>query len=195
MRKKVFVLMLAAVMVIASMLTSAALAESAEPAKIDLTGLINAAIAVLGLLITHRLVPWLKARTTSEQQQILAAGIRTAVYAAEQLYQTGVISDRLDYALKWLGSHGYSVDRAQVEKYLKPLTDNLLMGVIDERAEGITVREEDKEFIARVYSYVFIGIMLDWIKDDMKADPKLIVDKLAILMKDSLADALRRFRI
>ena len=69
------------------------------------------------------------------------------------------------------------------------------MGVIDERAEGITVREEDKEFIARVYSYVFIGIMLDWIKDDMKADPKLIVDKLAILMKDSLADALRRFRI
>ena len=87
------------------------------------------------------------------------------------------------------------VDRAQVEKYLKPLTDNLLMGVIDERAEGITVREEDKEFIARVYSYVFIGIMLDWIKDDMKADPKLIVDKLAILMKDSLADALRRFRI
>ena len=115
MRKKVFVLMLAAVMVIASMLTSAALAESAEPAKIDLTGLINAAIAVLGLLITHRLVPWLKARTTSEQQQILAAGIRTAVYAAEQLYQTGVISDRLDYALKWLGSHGYSVARAQVE--------------------------------------------------------------------------------
>ena len=87
------------------------------------------------------------------------------------------------------------VDRAQVEKYLKPLTDNLLMGVIDERAEGITVREEDKEFIARVYSYVFIGIMLDWIKDDMKADPKLIVDKLAILMKDSLADALRRFKI
>ena len=87
------------------------------------------------------------------------------------------------------------VDRAQVEKYLKPLTDNLLMGVIDEQAQGITVREEDKEFIARVYSYVFIGIMLDWIKDDMKADPKLIVDKLAILMKDSLADALRRFRI
>ena len=57
------------------------------------------------------------------------------------------------------------------------------------------MREEDKEFIARVYSYVFIGIMLDWIKDDMKADPKLIVDKLAILIKDSLSDALLRFKI
>ena len=87
------------------------------------------------------------------------------------------------------------VDRGQVEKYVTPLTDNLIMGVIEEESVGMTVREEDKEFIARVYSYVFIGVMLDWIKDDMKADPKLIVDKLAILMKDSLADALRRFRI
>lgn len=87
------------------------------------------------------------------------------------------------------------VDREQVEKYLKPLTDNLIMGVIEEQSEGITVREEDKEFIARVYSYIFIGIMLDWIKDDMKADPKLIVDRLAILIKDSLAGALERFKI
>lgn len=87
------------------------------------------------------------------------------------------------------------VDREQVEKYLKPLTDNLIMGVIEEKSAGITVREEDKEFIARVYSYVFIGIMLDWIKDDMKADPKLIVDELAVLIKDSIGEALLRFSI
>ena len=127
MRKKVLVLMLAAAMVIASMLASAALAESAEPAKIDLTGLINAVIALLGVLITYSLAPWLKARTTSEQQQILAAGVRTAVYAAEQLFRTGVIDDRLDYALKWLGSHGYSVDRAQVEAAVREMQ----LGVID----------------------------------------------------------------
>lgn len=87
------------------------------------------------------------------------------------------------------------IDHEQVEKYLKPPTDNLIMGVINEQSAGITVREEDKEFIARVYSYIFIGIMLDWIKDDMKADPKLIVDKLAMLIKDSLSDALLRFKI
>ena len=75
------------------------------------------------------------------------------------------------------------VDREQVEKYLKPLTDGLIMGVIDEQSKGITVRDEDKEFIARIYSYVFIGIMLDWIKGDMKEDPRLIIDKLALLIK------------
>ena len=139
MRKKVLALTLAAVMAIALMLTTAALAESAEPAKIDLTGLINAAIALLGLLITYRLAPWLKARTTSEQQQILAAGIRTAVYAAEQLYKTGVIDDRLDYALKWLGSHGYSVDRTQGEAAVREMQ----LGVIDFSALKTTTEETE----------------------------------------------------
>mgnify|MGYP004623392147 CR=1 FL=1 len=89
----------------------------------------------------------------------------------------------------------HCVDREQVEKYLKPLTDNLILGVINEQAGNFTVREEDKEFIARVYSYIFIGIMLDWIKEDMKADPKQIVDRLAILIRDSLSEALSRFRL
>ena len=87
------------------------------------------------------------------------------------------------------------VHREQVEKYLKPLTDGLIMGVIDEQSKGITVRDEDKEFIARIYSYVFIGIMLDWIKDDMKEDPRLIIDKLALLIKDSVSVALNRFKL
>lgn len=87
----------------------------------------------------------------------------------------------------------HCVDHAQVERYLKPLTDRLLLGVIDEKSAGIPLREDDREFIARVYSYVFIGLMLDWIKDDMKEDPAVIVNKLALLLKDTLTDAIRRF--
>lgn len=41
--------------------------------------------------------------------------VKTAVYAAEQLYKTSVISDRLSYAEKWLRARGYNVERAQVE--------------------------------------------------------------------------------
>ena len=39
------------------------------------------------------------------------------------------------------------VSREQVEKYLVPLTDQLIMGVIAERSAGMTVREEDKQFM------------------------------------------------
>ena len=69
------------------------------------------------------------------------------------------------------------VHREQVEKYLKPPVDNLLLGVINEEAAGMIVRDEDKSFIAQVYSYVFVGLMLDWVRDDMREDPEALVGR------------------
>ena len=87
------------------------------------------------------------------------------------------------------------VHREQVEKYLQPLVDQLLLNVINEEAAGITVRDEDKQFIAQVYSYILIGLMLDWIKDDMREDPQQIVEKLFKLIKGSVSVALSRFKL
>ena len=64
------------------------------------------------------------------------------------------------------------VHREQVEKYLRPLVDRLLLDVINEEVGEMKVRDEDKQFIAQIYSYIFIGLMLDWIKDDMREDPQ-----------------------
>ena len=89
----------------------------------------------------------------------------------------------------------HCVHREQVEKYLEPLVDSLLMGVIEEESRNITVRQEDKAFIAQVYAYIFIGLMLDWIKDDMREDPEEIVSRLARLIKGSVAAALARFKV
>ena len=87
------------------------------------------------------------------------------------------------------------VHREQVETYLKPLVDQLVLGVIEEEAAGMTVREEDKAFIAQVYAYVLIGLMLDWIRDDMRADPEELVARLATLMKGTVPEAIARFRL
>lgn len=86
------------------------------------------------------------------------------------------------------------VNREQVEKYLVPLTDQLIMGVITERAAGMTVREADQQFIAQVYSYAFVGIVLDWIRDDMRADPEELVNRLAMVIRGGITQALERFR-
>ena len=56
-----------------------------------------------------------------------------------------------------------SVSREQVETYLYKLTYELLIGVVREKAAGMSVREEDMDFIATVYQYAFVGLMLDWI--------------------------------
>ena len=89
----------------------------------------------------------------------------------------------------------HCVDRAQVEKYLRPLTDDLLMGVINELSAGMVVRAEDKAFIAQVYSYAFVGLMLDWIKDEMKQDPETLVNRFALVIQDDVSCALNRFRV
>ena len=87
------------------------------------------------------------------------------------------------------------VHREQVERYLQPLVDQLLLDVLNEEIGEMTLRDEDKQFIAQIYSYIFIGLMLDWIKDDMRADPQQIVDILAKLIKGSMSAAIARFRL
>ena len=59
----------------------------------------------------------------------------------------------------------------------------------------MTLRDEDKQFIAQIYSYIFIGLMLDWIKDGMREEPRPIVDRLSRLIKGSMKEALSRFRL
>ena len=88
-----------------------------------------------------------------------------------------------------------SVSREQVENYLYKLTYDLLEGVVEEQAAGMCVRPEDKAFIANVYKYAFVGLMLDWIKHDMKGEPKEIIDRLDRVIHGSVAAALDRFRV
>lgn len=86
------------------------------------------------------------------------------------------------------------VHQEQVERYVKPIVDRLVLQIIEEEAGTICIREEDKAFLARIYSYVLIGVMLDWIKEDMQAEPKQIVERLGVLMKGTITKAITRFQ-
>ncbi len=87
-----------------------------------------------------------------------------------------------------------SVSREHVENYLFKLTYDLLISVVNEKSAGITIREEDKEFIADFYKYAFVGVMLNWVKDDMKEDPHKIVDRISVIMHGNVSEALEKFR-
>lgn len=138
--RAVWVLLACLTLALMFVLPPAGLAETADAPRgiIDLTALCNAGIALLCALVTYRLVPWIRARASREQQEALALAARTAVYAAEQLYRTGTIRDRLEYAEKWLESHGYAVDRAQIEAQVKQMR-------IDSVMETITTADEEEK--------------------------------------------------
>lgn len=87
-----------------------------------------------------------------------------------------------------------SVSREQVERYLYKLTYDLIIGVVEEKSAGLKVRNEDKRFIADFYKFAFVGLMLDWIRNDMKEDPNVIIARLGILMHDNITKALDAYR-
>lgn len=87
------------------------------------------------------------------------------------------------------------VGREQVEKYLTPLTGRLLIDVLNELSSAMVVLEEDKAFIAQIYSYAFVGLTLDWIREGMNTEPEFLVSRLARVIQDDLFVALNRFRI
>lgn len=87
-----------------------------------------------------------------------------------------------------------SVSRDQVERYLYQLTYDLLIGVVEEQSTGMSVRQEDKEYIAHFYKYAFVGIMLDWIREGLKTDPQRIVDGVSVVVHGSIRNALEGYR-
>lgn len=88
----------------------------------------------------------------------------------------------------------HSVSREQVERYLYAVTYKLLIDVIKEQSEGMNIRQDDKERIAHFYKYAFVGVMLDWVRKDMREDPKIIVSHLDIIMHENILNALARYR-
>jgi len=84
-----------------------------------------------------------------------------------------------------------SVSREQVEQYLYKMLDPLLRMFVER--ENIPVQEEDKQFIIDFYKYGFVGMVLEWIRRDMKTEPAIMAERLNIMMHGDLKRALMRF--
>ena len=87
------------------------------------------------------------------------------------------------------------ISRDQIESFLFHLTSDLLMNVVEEKAEETSISEEDRRFIADFYKYSFVGIMLDWIKQGMKDDYKELARKISITIHGSLTNSIENFAV
>lgn len=87
-----------------------------------------------------------------------------------------------------------AVSRERIEQYLNPLIHNLILGVVEEKAKGMTVSEADRQFIADFYEHAFLGVMLEWIGGNMKEDPSAIVERTSMVLHGNIVRALNAFR-
>lgn len=67
------------------------------------------------------------------------------------------------------------------------------MNVVEEKAEGTSISEEDRRFIADFYKYSFVGLMLDWIKQGMKDDYVDLAHKISITIHGNLMHSIENF--
>ena len=82
---------------------------------IDITPIVNAAIALIGAGVSVFLIPWLKSQTTEAQRKELTAWVKIGVAAAEQLYKgAGRGEEKKQYVIDFLKQKGFKVDEESV---------------------------------------------------------------------------------
>ncbi len=104
----------------------------------DVTPIVEAIIALVGTVVTCVLVPYIKSRTSSEQQREINAWVKIAVAAAEQIYVgQGRGDEKKKYVLEWLQKHGISVNEAKLDALIEAAVYELTQGIIP--LEGIAI--------------------------------------------------------
>lgn len=92
--------------------------------NIDLTAIFQAILALLATIITYKVIPWIQARTTSEQQSMLKATVKTLVFAAEQMYGAGKGAEKLDWVIEQLNAKGFAANRTEIEAAIGEYINN-----------------------------------------------------------------------
>lgn len=115
----------------------------------DITPIVEAVAAALCAVVTCVLVPYIKSKTTAEQQKEINAWVKIAVSAAEQIYVgSGRGEEKKAYVLEWLRAHGVTVDDEKLDAMIEAAVYELSQGLIP--LEGIAIETttevtEDKE--------------------------------------------------
>lgn len=103
---------------------------------IDITPIIEAVIALAGVVVSCVLIPYIKSKTTTEQQKEINAWVKIAVSAAEQIYVgSGRGEEKKAYVIQWLRDHGITVDESKLDALIEAAVYELTNG------EGLIIVE------------------------------------------------------
>ena len=86
----------------------------------NITPIVEAFFALMAAVVSAVVIPYIKSRTTAQQQAEISAWVKIAVTAAEQVYKgSGRGEEKKAYVLDWLKSHGIAVDEAKIDAMIE----------------------------------------------------------------------------
>ena len=97
----------------------------------DVTEIVKAFLVLLAAVVTYIVVPYIKSRTTAEQQQTINGWIRIAVAAAEQIYNgEGRGAEKKQYVLGFLSDKGFKLDETSLDAMIEAAVLQLNSGLV-----------------------------------------------------------------
>ncbi|WP_281269506.1 dihydroxyacetone kinase transcriptional activator DhaS [Fontibacillus phaseoli] len=128
------------------------------------------------------------------------------------IYQTEAVDTIAEYRSYTTWTHGFhkiftyiennkafclntlhSLARNHLDTYLYSVTNQLIMGVVNEVSCNKQVEEKEKKFIANFYTLAFTGLVIQWMRDGMKEEPQAIIERLSELVEGNFERALQRY--
>lgn len=98
---------------------------------IDWTSIILGVLALLSAVVTGFLIPWLRSKTTTEQQEQIRTTLRMLMGAAEVYFASGEGAKKKEWVLNQL-KENYGIDGEWIEDWLEGMYRELLAdNVID----------------------------------------------------------------
>lgn len=95
----------------------------------DITPIVEAILALVAVVITGIVIPYIKKRTTTEQQKEIIAWVKIAVAAAEQIYVgSGRGPEKKLYVVKWLVDRNITVDTNKIDALIEAAVYELNSG-------------------------------------------------------------------
>lgn len=103
----------------------------------NITIIIEAAFALIAAVITAIVIPYIKSKTTAQQQAEINAWVKIAVSAAEQIYNgSGRGEEKKAYVLNWLAEHGITLDEARIDALIEAAVYELKHGMLTKENHG-----------------------------------------------------------
>lgn len=81
----------------------------------DITPIIEAVIALVGVILATALVPWLRGKLSEQEMDQMLVWVEIAVAAAQQLYHQLDGVHRKEYVVDFLRGKGYDVSSPKMD--------------------------------------------------------------------------------
>ena len=86
----------------------------------DITPIAQAIIVLIGAIITYVLIPWIRSKTTKEQQEEIKQWVKIAVAAAEQIFVgQGRGEEKKQWVLEFLSKYNLKVDLDAIDAMIE----------------------------------------------------------------------------